>query len=320
VAPLPANDSRRAVSPALIAIAGVVLTLVAAELWVRWAKPKPPVQIVRNNNLHAIDGVPVWDWSTDRRPRDCAEAHPERIRILFLGSSITHGFHVPAQDTFNIALEQRLNELRPNPGFCVMNFAQPGFTSQQKLAIGSVEIPRYRPALVMWEGWNEFGNWSLIGNSAYELRQFALRSDGYPGLRGVPDGLNHTLFESSRFYELLALSFGEKTDAGSEFVDANARLTRLVALTHSAGARLGIFICPPLDRPFREAQEPFIPPTLGLDFARLHGVPYVVLAHELADQDYLVLRADPCCHFSAEGHRALVPIFTKFVLDTLDAQ
>ena len=237
-----------------------------------------------------------------------------------LGSSITHGFNVPAQDTFNFALEQLLNELRPNPGFCVMNFAQPGFTSQQKLAIGSEEIPRYRPALVMWEGWNEFGSWSLIGKSAYELRQFKLRSDGFPGLRGVPDELNHALFESSRFYELLALSFGEKSAAGTEFVDANVRLTRLLALTNSVGARLGMYICPPLDRPFREAQEPFITPTLSLDFARLHGIPYVVLAHELADQDYLVLRADPCCHFSSAGHRALVPIFTKFVLDALDAR
>ncbi len=320
MAPLLANHPRRAVPPALIAIVGIVLVLVAAELWVRWAKPKPPVQIVRKNNLYAIDGVPVWVPSSDRKPRECAEAHPERIRIMFLGSSITHGFNIPALDTFNFALEQRLNELRPDPGFCVMNFAQPGYTSQQKLAIASVEVPRYRPALVMWEGWNEFGNWSLIGNSAYELRQFVLRGDGYPGLRGVPDGLNHALFTSSRFYELLTLTFGEKTPAGSEFVDANARLTRLVALTNSVGARLGIFVCPPLDRPFREAQEPFFPPTLGLDFARLHGIPYVVLAHELADQDYLVLRADSCCHFSSEGHRALVPIFLKFVLDTLDAR
>jgi hypothetical protein len=322
VAPSFANNPTRvplAVVRALIVIVGIALAFAAAEVWVRWTKPRPPVQIVRQNNLHSIDGVPVWEWSTDRIPRACAEAHPERIRIIFLGSSITHGFTIPARDTFNFALEDRLNELRPDPGFCVMNFAQPGFTSQQKLALGSVEIPRYRPALVMWEGWNEFGAWTQIGNSAYELRQFALRSDGLPGLRGVPEALNHALFMSSRFYELLTLSFGDKSNT-NELAEADDRLLRLVALTHSVGARLGMYICPPLNRPFREAQEPLLQPTPGLEFARLHGIPYVVLAHELGDQDYLALRADDCCHFSSAGHRALVPIFAKFVLDLLDGR
>jgi hypothetical protein len=288
------NPTRAAVVAvrALIVVLGIALSLAGAEAWVRWWKPKPPVQIVRNNSLRVIDGVPVWEWTTDRKPRECAEAHPERQRILFLGSSITQRLHHPGGGHLNFALERRLNELRPNPGFCVMNFAQPGFTSQQKLTLGSEEIPRYRPALVMWEGWNEFGSWSLIGSSAYELRRFALRSDGFPGLPGVPDALIHTLFERSRFYELMTLSFGAKTVGDSEMVEARVRLTRLVALTRSAGARLGMYICPPLNRPFREAQEPFIPPSPGLEFARLHGIPYVVLAHELEGQDYLVLRAN----------------------------
>ncbi len=241
---------------------------------------------------------------------------------MFLGSSITHGFSIPAQDAFTYALERRLNEERPNPGFCVMNFAQPGFTSQQKLALGSVEIPRYHPALVLWEGWNEFGNFVLIGDAAYELRRQVRRSDGLPGLRWVPDGLNHVLFERSRFYELMTLAFGQKDPKGNEIeiTEAQARLERLVALTHSFGARLGIYICPWLNRTFREAEDPSLSPSMGLEFAQSRGIPHVVLAHELRDQDYLTLRADECCHFSSAGHRALVPIFERFVLDVLDGK
>src|SRR5258708_14923881 len=208
----------------LLLTLGVVLPLVAGEVWVRWKKPRPPIQIVRNFNLHTIDGTPVWEWSTDREPRACAEAHPERLRIMFLGSSIAHGFSIPAQDAFTYALERRLNEERPNPGFCVMNFAQPGFTSQQKLALGSVEIPRYHPALVLWEGWNEFGNFVLIGDAAYELRRQVRRSDGLPGLRWVPDGLNHVLFERSRFYEYLTLRFGAQALTIDEIGRSQARL------------------------------------------------------------------------------------------------
>ncbi len=298
---------------------GLTVGLALGEVWVRLAKPKPPVQVVRSNNLHAVGDAPVWEWSTDRQPRACAEAHPERIRIMFLGSSITHGFSiVSAAQTFTVALEERLNAARPTPGFCVMNFAQPGFTSQQKLATGLVEIPRYHPALVLWEGWNEFGNFVLLGNSAYELRFYARRDDGFPGLEGVPDGVNRALFLHSRLYEYLTLRFGEQTTV-DEMTPALDRLNRLVALTSANGARLGVYRCPSLDRPFRASVAESMN-NIAEDFAKAHDIPVYNLAREMIGEDYMKLRADDCCHYNAEGHRVLAPIFERIVLEILDGK
>lgn len=298
---------------------GLTLGLGAGELWVRREKPRPPIQIVRGQNLHTIGDVPVWEWSTDREPRACAEAHPERLRILFLGSSITHGFSMPAEAAFTHALEERLNAARPNPGFCVMNFAQPGFTSQQKLAVGSVEIPRYRPALVLWEGWNEFGNFVVLGDGAYELRYYVRRADGFPGIIGVPDSINRFLFLNSRLYEYLTLRIGEQDETIDEQGPARNRLERLVKITDSVGARLAVYDCPRLDRPFREPPSPL---SNGLmeDFVRVHKVPLYSLRRELIDQDYLKLRIDDCCHFSIEGHRVLVTVFERIVLELIDGK
>jgi len=46
-------------------------------------------------------------------------------------------------------------------------------------------------------------------------------------------------------------------------------------------------------------------------------VPVYPLERELIDQDYLRVRLDPCCHYNAEGHRALVPVMERIVLAQL---
>ena len=114
-----------------LAILGLTVALLGAEAWVRIAKPKPARQIVRGDGVHTADGVPVWEHASDRYNRDCVGHHPERIRILFFGSSITFGTDLSAPETFAAELESRLNELYPAPGFCVLNFAQPGFVFAQ---------------------------------------------------------------------------------------------------------------------------------------------------------------------------------------------
>jgi hypothetical protein len=290
----------------------------AGEIWARVAKPRPPVQIVRANGLHNIGNTPVWEPSTDRENRECVEAHPERTRILFFGSSITYAFNMPREQAFTTLLEDRLNALRPNPGFCVLNFSQVSFNSQQKLAVASIEVPRYRPAVVMWEGWNEFGNFVLLGDAAYDLRKFVLRADGFPGIRGVPDFLNRWLFLYSRLYSYLTLSVGQRDDSLDELGPARDRLERLAALTSAAGSRLGVYVCPFLNRPFSEPTK--LPNGPMDEFVRAHHVPRWFLRRELIDQDYLALRMDDCCHFNPQGQQVLAPIFERMVLAILDGK
>jgi hypothetical protein len=308
-----------------VVLLGVLAGLCVAEMWVRVFRPFPPRQIVRGFGLHSLDGVPVWEVATDRQNRACVERHPERTRILFFGSSITFGTDLRADEVFTAALETRLNATRPTPGFCVLNFAQPGFTFEQKYAVARIEVARYRPALIMWEDWVEWKDYSLIGEAAYGTADYVVRPDGFIGIAGVPDGLNRFLFLHSRFYEYVTLTVGQRAKLVSEDEQAtafaNERLIQVPQLAQSVGAKVVFYLAPSLDRPF--AATAASPPgwhRILLDFARAHGIPAYPLERALIDQDYLTLRLDPCCHYNAEGHRALVPIMERIILQQLDGR
>src|SRR6185436_5712383 len=137
-------------------IVGLLAGLLMIEAFVRLFHPRPRAQMVRGHGLHLIGDVPVWESTTDRYNRECAVEHTERIRVLFFGSSITFGSDLRADETFTTSLEPRLNRVSPTPGFCMMNFAQSGFSFEQKYAIARREATRYRPALIMWEDWVEW--------------------------------------------------------------------------------------------------------------------------------------------------------------------
>jgi hypothetical protein len=321
----PARTSRlrraaRVVTTVLVALA---VALAIAEAVVRVAKPRPPVQIVRGPRLRLLDGVPVWGHVTDRENRECVEQHPERIRVLFFGTSITFGSGLTAAEAFTAQLQERLNRARPVPGFCVLSFAQPGFAFQQTLAVARVEVARYQPALIMWENWVEWRDFALIGDTAYCIKGLRVRPDGAIGVKGVPDTLNRVLLRRSRLYEYVTLVAGERAPLLSEDEYARRfladRLAQVPELAQSVGARLAFYLAPPLDRPFPELVAS--PPgwhTELLAFAQARGVPAYLLQQELVDLDYRAVRADICCHYNAAGHRALVPVMERIVLRQLD--
>jgi hypothetical protein len=302
---------------------GVSVGLFLVELSFRRLKWTPPAQVVRGHGLHEVDGVPVWEEATDRYNRDCVAQHPERTRVVFFGSSITYGVALAAREAFTSALQEELNAARPNPGFCVLSFAQPGFAFEQKYAIAKQEVPRYRPALIMWEDWVEWAGYRMIGDAAYGVSNLRVRPDGFIGMPHVPDAMNRLLFQHSRLYEYLTLRFGEppQQQVGAEpdpSVWFDRHLGDVTALAASVNARLVFYLAAPLDRPFAETAAS--PPGWYrpiVDFGRRHGIPVYQLPRELADQDHTALRLDPCCHFNAAGHRALVPIMRRIVLEQL---
>ena len=311
--------SERWTRNAALVCAGLCASLVIGEVVVRELKLNPRAQIVTAEGiLRDLDGTPVWGKLHDREHRECVDEHPGRVRILFAGSSITHGVLVDEPDVFTSLLERRLNELRPSPGFCVLNFAQPGFGFEQKYAVARVEVPRYRPALLLWEGWWEWGPYRMMGEAAVNVRGYRLRPDGYVGLLGVPDRINHLFFDHSAFYRYAALGIGERgpdPDTLNTLVSDEA-LDKLLPLAASAGAKLALYPSTPLGRPFAESVDAF--DRAYLDFARKRGVPLYPLARELVNEDYRRLRLDPCCHFNAEGHRILARVFESIVLELLD--
>jgi hypothetical protein len=301
---------------------GVGAGLFGVEKYVEWADLKPRVTTIGPQNLRTLNGVPVWEDPSERTNRACVDEHPERTRVLFFGSSITFGYDLNPNEAFTTALQARLNAARPIPGFCVLNFAQPAFFFDQKYAVASVEVPRYRPALIMWENWLDWLRYSQMGDTLYASTPFALRADGFAGVRGVPDGLNRYLFLNSRAYRNLACFLGERRVEREDPVVADfieKELVKVPELAESVGAKLVMYAAPPLSDPFAEiAASPPRWQTAEFDFAHARHIPIYSLAQELADEDYTQLRMDPCCHFNARGHAALVPVMARIILEQLD--
>lgn len=321
---VPLSGLRRCVYAVVAILLSVFVGLAGAEAWCRIFKPKPAVQLVRGFGLHSVDGVPVWEYASDRYNRACVEQHPERTRILFFGSSITFGTGLTAEEAFTTGLQARLNQVRPTPGFCVLNFAQAGFSFEQKYAVARAEVARYKPALIMWEDWQEWFDYSMIGDTAYGTTHYVLRPDGFIDVKGVPDWLNRVLFLHSRLYEYFALVFGTRSNRLEEYYVTefvNHRLFKVQELAQSVGAKLALYLTPPLDRPFPElVASPPLWHRVIADFAQAHGIPVYLLQRELIDQNYLEIREEPCCHYNAAGHRALVPVMERIVLEQLDGK
>jgi hypothetical protein len=175
----------------------------------------------------------------------------------------------------------------------------------------------------MWEDWVEWLDFAMIGDTAYCIKQFRVRPDGYIGVKGVPDALNRVLLRRSRLYEYVTLVAGERAPLRSEEELAHRffanQLSKVPELAQSVGARLAFYLAPPLDRPFSESVAS--PPgwhTELLAFAQARGVPAYLLQQELVDQDYRAVRSDACCHYNAAGHRALLPVMERLVLAQLD--
>lgn len=298
-------SQRRRTFRATTVSAAVGAALIVAEIALRIFDPPSPVQILHVNTgqLYFQDGVPVWKQTTDREHLDCALANPGRTRILIFGSSITYGYGLAANETFSALLEDRLNAARPSPGFCVMNFAQPGFGLEQSLALARTEIPKWRPALILWESWSDarmFG-YTVVGNDIYDTGTTAVV---------------RPLFDHSRLYRYLALRWAERS-LGSR----NERMLKdyrdLVAMSRAAGATLAIYKGTALDRPFSELTDRESPAEAE-SVAKEAGIPVYRLAHELEDEDYALIRLDACCHYNARGHKALAEKFERIALHELD--
>ena len=299
----------------------VLAAFLLLELYVRIFPWTPRVQVVRKHGLRDLNGAPVWGDET-RTNRECAERHPERTRVAFFGSSITWGSGVQADETFTAGLQAHLNALQPTPGFCVLNFAQPGFQLQQKAAVAQVEIPRYRPALVLWESWSEWRQFRVLGDAAIAVSDFHIRPDGFIGIAGVPDALNRELFLHSRLYQYAVLELGQlnrELPAERDLIlGLTPALRSVVETTRTGGGKFFVYFAPPLDRPFRESAEaPDQGHAVWADFLREVGVSHLTLARELIARDHVELRFDPCCHFNAAGHRALVDVMARVILEQL---
>ncbi len=319
----------------VLVLLGVAIALVVVEAAVRIHPPAPRVQMIRGPEvrLRELHGVPVWTAMTGQQNDDCVLRHPEWNRILFLGDSITFGSGIDEAHVFTALLEARLNSLHPDPGFCVLNYAQPGFGLQQSMALAMDLIPQLLPQVVLWGIWDENRHAVMLGDTAYDVGYFPESgrgnprdAEGYPCVDitcSFPWGINRWLFVHSEAWRDGTLSAGrENVPRPPESMTGRIRapVAAVVQLVEAARAKLVLYFPCLLDRPFVSgADENGAWHRILSEFVRAHGVTTVELGDELAGRDLKSLGVDQV-HFNVEGHKLLVPIFERLVLDALAPQ
>ncbi len=317
---------------ALLVVLGAAASLVAFEVVARTFDLTPSVQTVpaamrgasrfspmHSTHLRMLHGVPVWG-DDGRAGLACVREHPERVRVAFFGDSITYGVGVRDAELFTTVLQARLDAARPVPGFCVLNFAQPGFGFDQSLAIARDELPALRPAFVFFEFWSMERDYRRLGTDAYEVHRHRLRGDGFPSPLGaalVPDAANSWLFAHSAGYRWLAFDHGSTLRPDEEITPAAFAAhveATLPSLFDSVGAHGVLFAATPLGEPFDVplhgvARNAWIAPVYAI--AHAHGMTALRLDEALLHDDPAAIRLDSNCHFNPAGHRRLAEIFAQ---------
>lgn len=314
--------TRKPLFAAVAACLGLAAGLALGEAGLRFFPPRASLQTIDAHgwkDVAALDGVPVWRAMLDDGQR-CpgAGALEPRREVLILSDSILYGSALPGAESCGKFLESALNPPGARARYRVRNCGQPAFSFPAKHALARRLLPAVRPRVLFWGiSPNEVARYTFVGGAAYEFGRFRRDAGGIPSIRPLPSWLVARLIRHSGLFRFLLPSLSSRIpemELWKSYVDED--LPRLAETVRRAGVRLVFVFCPPLDRDFAaSAREPFPSYPLIEAFARRHGIETVSLARELAGQDYLALRQDPCCHFNARGQKAIAAVLRRKVLE-----
>ena len=262
------------------------------------------------------DGQAYWEyrglWEFDQDAlRKTPEVAEPALRLGVAGDSVTYGVGVPAEKRFIHLLAQSL-EKRCGP-IQLIDAAVPGYSLfQERLAVQRKVMPRQPDLLFIGIYSNDMTQFTVIGSSAYDIR---VRFDhGFPvfSFLPLPDELNALLLHHSVFYQWVTLRGIAAADRATGRDDElNALAIHNLDLMRSdcaeQGCRIVVALFPDLSAPL---SEPELPGTVQFygdlrAWAKGAAVPVVDVRQMLADQDYLQIRLDECCHYNEEGHAVI---------------
>ena len=150
----------------LMALAGIILSLIAVELGLRLVGIEYPVFYEADptlgyklrpgaKGLYLSEGKGYVSINRDSmRDREHALAHPaDMVRIAVLGDSYTEAMQVNQDETFCAIMEKELEKSDHLKGrhVKVLNFGQSGFGTNQELLMLETRVWKYSPDVVLLE-------------------------------------------------------------------------------------------------------------------------------------------------------------------------
>jgi hypothetical protein len=289
-------------------------TPLLAELGIRVVQPTPPIQVIRLDRMRwhdEVNGVQVWreEASPEQSARvglDCVQKHPNAPVVVVFGSSVLGGAGVGDDEVFH-------RRLASEKAACVVSFAASAYTFETSLAVAERYLPQIDPDLVVVEVWRTAPyTYDTVGRSVYGFRTLGRAPDDIPNVAGLPSALNRTLFVWSRVYEFATLTLAKRGPDDTEADWRRLAEDQLPALDALTEAPLLVLFAPALDERFgmhksRRGTGFVEDPYAGYSMVEASGVVarYLWVEDLLADESVFDLRLDPCCHYNAQGHKAL---------------
>lgn len=318
------------VAAALVLFASA--TLILSEILVRLLNPTPPLQIIRESRIDLIEreDIPVWLETPERMNLECPERYPDSRNLVFCGDSIFFGSGIDTGQEFTRLMQSRL-DTRYGPGrWCVINLSQAGYSFEQKKYWLDQFMTKHRVWQAFWEVWpNERNLYRSRGDSIYNLGGLGVNVDELSDVIPGPRWLSSWLFDHSRLFELMALSFqlrGESFDSWCS-MDYMPALARLRDVVKGAGGEFKVVLATRLDISFGETVAAGRFPgdwegrapsgSCAFSGFSILNLAEMFLQAGVSPED---VRLDECCHYNQLGHEKLADMFFDMLVSTVDGE
>jgi lysophospholipase L1-like esterase len=256
-----------------------------------------------------------------RGPLIPAEKREGTVRLLFMGSSITFGWGIRAEEAFPEAVRRELEKIYPGTLFESLNAGVPGYASYQGMRYLEIILPQYKPDVVVAEfGVNDGTLATGREDKAWQpdlLNEIRLRlkNTGWARLvlrvfppreaRAPIEDVKQTYDEAQKSFYRISMT-GTRTRVSP--ADFKANLHRMAGLCQKHGARFVTYI-PCLYNEYGEAEL-----VASVDF----GGPEVLSVDEILSaypQDELATFFLPFdeAHLSLKGHGIVAGSLVRFL-------
>jgi lysophospholipase L1-like esterase len=283
----------------------IEMTRYANELKLPSANPLI-AHIHRPNGSSVLMGVPVEISADGLRDDDYPVARTESRRIAFLGDSLTFGWGVASDDTFQSILERELNQAQ---SIEILNFGTGNYNTEQQVNLFIEKGLKYAPdEVVVWYFINDAeptpqpSPWAFLGHS--RMATFV-----WSRVKTVQS----RLFSSRSYQDYYADLYRDESIGWTRTKEAFIQLQKLA---EEQGMEMKVVLLPelhdPKNQPFEREYAQVRRFLDGLDIQVLDLNPY--FASEEDPQRLWVALDD--AHPNAVAHARIAELTQPFVLGT----
>ncbi|NIT60068.1 MAG: hypothetical protein GWN00_28775 [Aliifodinibius sp.] len=280
----------------------IEMTQYANEIKISADNPKIG-HVHKPNSEATLMGVNVNINSDGLRDKEYPVERGQKYRIIFLGDSITFGWGVEKEDTFETLLEVKLNEIKPTE---VLNFGTGNYNSEQEVNLFFKKGQKYKPAhIVLFYFINDAeitpqkSKWEFLSHSRV-ITFFWSRIQG----------LMANLSESKSFKSYYS---GLYSDDQQGWINTKKALTQMAQYSRANQIRFDVILLPELhnlnDYPLKAEHAKII---TFLNENNINGIDLVPFFSSVEDPQELWVAADDA-HPNKKAHQMIADFSFDFI-------